>query len=318
MNAEALTFTTFAAGTASVYALFRLTRDTLFRNRRRIDFRMDDMLTDVGRDAVGQSSLFKKLQGGDVAEEGASLSFVARWEVAIEQSGLPLTLNRLFGIAGGTAAVAVFLTLLSTGYWALAIPSAALGFWLPFAIVKARQSKRQRRLADQLPEAFELMSRAVRAGQTMTSAMHLVGAEVKAPLGPEFQHCCDQQNLGLSQEVTLREMARRNGIMELQMFAVAVLVQRQSGGSPVEILDNLSQMVRKRIRLQGKVRALTGEGRMQAIVLTILPLVAFAAIYFLKRDYAEILLGRPWLLGGIGAAVVTGSVWIRKIVNFDF
>ena len=96
--------------------------------------------------------------------------------------------------------------------------------------------------------------------------------------------------------MTLQELARRTGVMELQLFVVAMLVHGTSGGNPVEILDNLSDVIRKRIRLVGKVKALTSEGRLQAVILSILPVGAFVAIFVLNRSYAQLLLDRPRLL----------------------
>jgi tight adherence protein B len=106
--------------------------------------------------------------------------------------------------------------------------------------------------------------------------------------------------------------------MELQLFVVAMLVHGTSGGNPVEILDNLSEVVRKRIRMVGKVRALTSEGRLQAVILSILPLGAFVAIYVLNRSYAQLLLDRPRLLVAVLVSQALGTLWIRRIVNFEY
>ena len=162
------------------------------------------------------------------------------------------------------------------------------------------------------------MSRAVRAGQTMAGAMSLVATQLKAPISDEFACCCEQQNYGLSRDVTLQELARRTGVVELQLFVVAMLVHGASGGNPVEILDNLSDVIRKRVRLSGKVKALTSEGRLQAVILSILPIGAFVAIYILNPSYAQLLLDRPRLLGGVVISEVLGVLWIRRIVNFKY
>ena len=152
------------------------------------------------------------------------------------------------------------------------------------------------------PRAANAVARSLRVdepcgtrGQTMSGAMSLVAAQLKPPVSEEFACCCEQQNFGLPREVTLQELARRTSVMELQLFVVAMLVHGASGGNPVEILDNLSEVVRKRIRMVGKVKALTSEGRLQAVILSILPVGAFVAIYILNRSYAQLLLDRPAL-----------------------
>jgi tight adherence protein B len=99
---------------------------------------------------------------------------------------------------------------------------------------------------------------------------------------------------------------------------VTMLVQRHAGGNPIEILENLSDVIRKRVRLAGRVRACTGEGRMQAVVLSILPVMAFVALVMLNQKYAQILLDRPKLLMGVLFWQVVGIFWIRRIVNFQY
>src|SRR5690606_15117726 len=105
---------------------------------------------------------------------------------------------------------------------------------------------------------------------------------------------------------------RRNNVMELQMFVVAMLVQRQSGGNPVELLDNLSKTIRKRLQLAGKVRAMTSEGRLQAVVLSVLPIVALGILLVVNPGYAKELLDRPMLLAGVLTSEAIGALWIRR------
>jgi tight adherence protein B len=177
---------------------------------------------------------------------------------------------------------------------------------------------RQRKLSRQLPEAFAMISRAVRAGQTIPSALQIIAEDFDPPISTEFARCYEQQNLGISRESALRQLAKRTGIMELQILVVALLVQAKSGGNLVELLDNLSTMIRKRLKLKDRVRALTGEGRMQALVLSILPVAALVGIIVLAPEYSQCLLERPWLLAGTAAAVAAGAFWVRRIVNFEY
>jgi tight adherence protein B len=170
----------------------------------------------------------------------------------------------------------------------------------------------------QLPETFDLMSRAVRAGQTMSGAMQLAATQLKPPISLELAACCEQQNFGLPYDVALQELARRTGVMELQMFVVAMLVNRNTGGNVAEILENLSGMIRKRIRLLGKVKSATSEGRLQAVVLSVLPAFVFAVLLFVNRPYAQKLLDRPGLLTAVLFSEALGALWIRQIVNFKF
>ena len=116
----------------------------------------------------------------------------------------------------------------------------------------------------------------------------------------------------------LRELARRTGLLEIKIFVLALLVQQQTGGNLAELLDKLSSVIRERFQIQGQIRTLTAEGRTQAAVLLVLPLVMFGLILFLNPEYASLLLARPELIVGCLVSEAVGALWIRQIVNFDF
>jgi tight adherence protein B len=205
-----------------------------------------------------------------------------------------------------------------TGLWLVGFLFAAIGFVVPFGYIYAARASRMNAICAQLPETFDLMARAIKAGQTVSGAMQIAADQLKPPISAELAACCEQQNLGLPYDVALQELARRTGVMELQMFVVALLVNRNTGGNLAEILHNLSEVIRKRTRLRGKIKAATSEGRLQAVVLSLLPLAAFLGLVLLNRPYAQILLDRPALLFAILASEALGSLWIRQIVNFDY
>jgi tight adherence protein B len=102
------------------------------------------------------------------------------------------------------------------------------------------------------------------------------------------------------------------------MLVVALLVQRQSGGSPVELLENLALVVRKRNRLREKVKSLTAEGRMQAMVLLCIPPLVIAAVSATNPDYLSALWAQPWLMAGMAASELIGALWIRRIITFRY
>ena len=130
--------------------------------------------------------------------------------------------------------------------------------------------------------------------------------------------CFEQQNLGLSPELALRDMARRTGLLEIKIFVLAILVQQQTGGNLAELLDRLAALIRDRFRIRGKIKTLTAEGRMQAAVLLGLPPALFLVVLFLNRGYAQILLDHPSLLVGMFISELIGWLWIRRIIHFDF
>jgi tight adherence protein B len=173
-------------------------------------------------------------------------------------------------------------------------------------------------MLSQLPDAFDMMSRTMRAGQTFLQAMQSVAEEGSPPLSTEFAYCYDQQYLGMSVEAALRDLARRTGLLELKIFVLAVLVHRQTGGNLSDLLDKLSHVIRERYRIAGVISALTAEGRAQAYVLLALPVVLFMAMYVLNREYAQLLLEVPALLITTAGFMLLGALWMKKIINFGY
>jgi tight adherence protein B len=112
--------------------------------------------------------------------------------------------------------------------------------------VHLKRKARLEKLLSQLPDAFDLMGRVVRAGQTLSQGFQAVADEFAQPIAGEFSYCYEQQNLGLPPDVALRDLSRRTGQLELKIFVTAVLVQQQTGGSLAEMLDKLAGVIRQR------------------------------------------------------------------------
>ena len=227
-----------------------------------------------------------------------------RFEAMVEQAGLDLTPGHLLARAAAAGlALGVVVGLLCQNPLA-GVLAAASGAAAPLLYVRRIRDMRLERLLGQLPDAFDLMSRIVRSGQTIAQALRAVSDEFPPPIATEFAYCSEQQNLGLSTEAALRDLARRTGLLEIKIFVLALLVQQQTGGNLAELLDKLSAIIRDRFRIRGQIKTLTAEGRIQATVLLVLPLVAFGFILLFNRDYAAVLLARPKLI--IGSLVSEG------------
>jgi tight adherence protein B len=307
----------FVAAVLAVVAVFSVVSDFFLRDKARIKARLDQEFGDE-RQRARKLELFKDLSLFHSETSRHVPLLWKRFVTAVQHSGLRTGPLRVLQIAFTAAIVGGVVGTTATGLWLLGIVGALAGLVGPFAYVYAARAKRMHALCMQLPETFDLMARAIKAGQTMSGAMQLAAEQLKPPISAELLTCCDQQNLGLPYDVALQELARRTGVMELQMFVVALLVHRNTGGNLAEILQGLSDVIRKRTRLRGKVKAATGEGRLQAIVLSFLPLAALLGLLLINRPYAQILLDRPSLLFTVLASEALGSLWIRHIVNFEY
>lgn len=147
--------------------------------------------------------------------------------------------------------------------------------------------------------------------------MHAVAEQFDEPIATEFGLCYEQQNLGLPASVVLRDLAKRNEVLELHIFVIAMLIQQQTGGSLARMMESLAAVVRDRIALRDKVKTLTAEGRMQAVVLMALPPFMLVVMLIINRNYAMTLFEFPSLLLGGLVSMGLGALWIRKIVNFE-
>lgn len=309
---------TFVAAVFAVTGLFSIISDLVLREKSRIKERLKEEFG-KGRQGHGaKSDLFKQLSAVHSGSDHGLRGVWKRFRTMVEQSGIDVGPGRIIQISLTVAIISAVIGTTVTGLWLVGVGLALGGLVSPFIYVHVARKTRIHTLRMQLPEAFDLMGRAIRAGQTMSGALQLAATQLKAPISIEFATCCEQQNFGLPFDVALQELARRTGVMELQMFVVAMLVHRNTGGNLVEILENLSDIIRKRARIAGKVKAATSEGRLQAIVLSILPLATLLALVLLNRPYAQILLDRPTLLGAVLVSEVLGALWIRKIVNFQY
>jgi len=174
------------------------------------------------------------------------------------------------------------------------------------------------KFARQLPDALEMISRALRSGHGLASAIKVVSDEMNAPLATEFGRVYEAQNLNVPIDVALKEMYRRMPNLDFKFFVTAVTIQRQSGGDLAEILDKIGHIVRDRFRILGQVQALTGEGRISGIVLMALPIVLFFAVYYLNAEYVMVLFTDPLGRKMIGVAIFLqflGAITIKKIIN---
>lgn len=189
---------------------------------------------------------------------------------------------------------------------------------LPIFYLSRKRKKRIKRLMGQLPDVFDLMGQALKAGHSLASAIQLVSEQLPDPIAGEFAQVFHEQNLGIKIEEALLNMANRVDQLDVRFFVTAVLIQRQTGGDLAEVLDKIGKVIRDRIQLFGMVQALTAEGRLSGWVLLILPVVVFLAMLVVNREYANQLLdtdGGRVLLGIAIAMDLMGLAMIKKIVN---
>lgn len=189
---------------------------------------------------------------------------------------------------------------------------------VPFAWLLHKRASRLKNFAAQLPEALELVARALRAGHSLAAGLHVVAEEMPTPVSDEFNRVYEEQNLGIPIEDALRSMCDRVPNLDLRFFVTSVCIQRTTGGDLAEILDKIGYVIRERFKILGMVKALTAEGRLSGVILIALPFVLFLIMLHIKYDYVEKLwthpLGIKMSLASLFMQLV-GALVIRKIVN---
>lgn len=217
--------------------------------------------------------------------------------VAAGTSGVPLTLGttQLAFAIGLTVAVA-----------------------LPSMVISRLADRRRRRMENQFPIALDIFVRGLRSGHPIPSALELLTQEMDDPIGSEFGIVSDEIAFGLDLREALARMAERWGLPDMHMFVVSVSVQMETGGNLAEILENLSQVIRDRASMFMKVRALSSEGRMTAIILTALPILAFAGLFTSNPAFYLDVSQDPMFFIGFGGLILLyliGFFSIRRMVD---
>jgi tight adherence protein B len=200
------------------------------------------------------------------------------------------------------------------------VAAAVVIILLPRLAVGFLKKKRRRRLELQLPDALLMVSGSMRAGAALTVALESMVAESQPPLSQEFELLLREQRVGVDFDTALRNMEARIALQDYTMMISALRISREVGGNLADILESLADTLRRKHTMEGKIDALTAQGRMQGIVMTGLPIFLIFVLRFMEPDAMAPLFNTfyGWIvLGVVGVMEMIGYFFIRKIVNID-
>lgn len=236
----------------------------------------------------------------------------------IVQSGLDWTVSGLLLGSAILFALGMLTTIMLRQPMELGVLSGLVLGSLPWLFLQRKRLLRLKRMERQLPEALDLIARALRAGHAFSASLQMAGEELTEPIADEFRLVHDEINYGTSLQQALSNLGERVPITDLRYFIVAVLIQRESGGNLTEMLSNLSRLIRERLKLHAKVRVLSADGRMSAWILGLMPFGLAALLNLMNPEFMHPLWTDPigiTILKWLAAMMVIGLLLLRRIAH---
>jgi len=239
-------------------------------------------------------------------------------ETRISQANSKITVARLLLSCLGCGVVGFIVCYMFVPVLAIQLVAALVLAYVPFGFVSFKRSRRLNAFNAALPDAIDMMGRALRAGHSMVAAISIVAEQSLEPVKSEFSEVFKQQNFGLPLRDAMTQMLDHVPSQDLRVVVTGILVQKDTGGNLVEILDRTGAVIRERMRIQGEIKTHTAQGRMTGYILCSLPIVMLIIINLVNPGYSNVLLQTP--LGhkiiyiGLGL-LTTGGLIIRQIIN---
>ena len=289
------------------------------RSRVRARRRLQRLALDVHPASLDEEvSILRELRGmgpGPMGKLAARLRLLEPLRLLLHRAGRPMGVGAFLSLTTLLAAGGFFAgnVLLRDPRLALLLTASSL---IPLLVVQSRKRRRMARFEAMLPQALDLLSRALRAGHAMSAGLQMVGEELDDPVGPEFAHVAEEVQFGLELPAALANLRYRIDVPDMPFFVTALIIQRETGGNLAEIIDGLAKVIRDRLNTEGKIRALTAQSRWSANILVMAPFVFLGAMSIFRKDYVAPLWETP--AGNIVATVaavlaVFGWVLCRRV-----
>lgn len=236
----------------------------------------------------------------------------------IRQSGKPWTVSSVMGISVLATAVVAGISSLFLPAVLLAVAAGLIAGSIPYIALLVIREQRFRKCDELLPEAIDLMARALRAGHALTAVIEMVSTEIADPISTEFKRLHEEHQLGLTLRDATMNLVSRLPRDDMRFLATAILLQKETGGNLALILDKTAAVARERARLRGQLRIYTAQGRITGWVLCLMPFIMFGLLSAINWDFEKLLvtepLGRTLIYIGLGLMVL-GVLVIRKIID---
>ncbi|MFS1949276.1 type II secretion system F family protein [Vibrio lentus] len=248
------------------------------------------------------------------------IPFFADLKRMLELAGLKLTLSRFLLIVFLCGTLLALIALVFNQVWFICVAAFVFVWVIAYLFVQNRVTYRMARFEEQLPEALDIIRRALQAGQPLVQSFNEVGEEMPEPIGVEFKNTYNLLNYGYDLRLAILQMTERVPTVSMLAFSSAVMLQKETGGNLSENLQKVSEVLRARFKLERKIKTLSAEGRLSAWILTLSPFALFFGLKFVNPEYIEPLYSDPRGISMVSVGVILlaiGALWIRKIINIE-
>jgi tight adherence protein B len=318
--AGALVFVAVALGTVALAIAWEWLRHR--RRQRAVVGHLRQLASEEFSAVAAGGTLFRGEEptAGRFGSLATRLPHLRSVETMIDQAALSWSVGTYVTMVVGAAFAFGLAVLVATGVLLFALPAAVFGAVMPYVYVRFKQAQRIHRFEEQLPEAVDLLGRAIRAGHPISAGFRMVAEEAPEPISAEFRRVFEEQRFGLPFEESLLGMADRVPLVDVRIFATAVLIQREVGGNLAEILDKLSDVIRQRFSILRQLRVHTAQGRMSGYILASLPLFLGLVLTLMNPEnmkaFVDSPLGRVMIVVALVLQTI-GFLWIRKIIRIE-
>ena len=275
--------------------------------------------------AVGGADSFVRSPNGDerslaqrLSEHFSGYPFAVHLEELILYAGTADTVGSVILTSGVLAIGFGMAAKIFLGQLPMIAGAVLLGASAKYLLLRKKKAKRLKKYSEALPDAIELMARALRAGHSLPSSIEVISEQSPEPLASEFGRCFQQQKFGIPFRDSLIEMGMRMPSKDLHFLITAILVQKETGGDLTQILDRATSVIRERVRIEGEIKTYTAQGRLTGWILSGMPVAMLILINFITPGYSSVLfhdpIGHMMLYGGAGL-ILTGGFIIGRIVD---
>ncbi|HKC47538.1 MAG TPA: type II secretion system F family protein [Gemmatimonadales bacterium] len=273
--------------------------------------------------AAGPSAVLREVQDAEAKWMKAITERIPQLrglKGSLEQAAVQWTPQSFIMISVGLAMGAALVMAVVFPVLPAVLLAAAVAGSLPYFHIRRKVKRRLAALEEQLPEAIDLIGRAMRAGHPLSAGLKMASEETPEPLSGELRRVFEEQRFGMPFEDAILGMCDRVNLIDVRILVTAILVQRDVGGNLAEVLDKISYVIRQRFTIRRQLRVYTAQGRFSGIVLALLPIAVGSALFFINRPYMITLFFDPIARYFLILAVILqilGYFWIRKIVDIE-